>query len=107
MSKEDLTSEVELQVMMGLRYSFAEKRRKANKTEKNKAYLFCKSLTAGLMTLLTKYERLIPKNESRIVLFKNQMANLSHSAVSSPEASQTYFNQIPASTIQPHSVHSM
>ena len=55
-SKEDLLSEVELEVMMGLRDSFAGKGKKANEKEDNKEYLFCKSLTADLMVLPTEYE---------------------------------------------------
>ena len=85
---------------MGLRDSFAEKRKTANETEENKEYLFCKSVNADIMPLPAEFERLMPKNEIRIVLLKYQMAKMRRSALSSPEANQTYFNQIPAGTIE-------
>ena len=40
LSKEDLTSEVKLEVKMGLRFFFPEKKKKANETEDNKKFLF-------------------------------------------------------------------
>lgn len=49
--------------MMGLIDSFVEKRERVYGTEENKEYLFCKSLTADLMTLPTEYEWLMAKNE--------------------------------------------
>ena len=70
LSKGDLTSEVKLEVKMGLRYFFAEKKKKANETEDNKKFLFRKSLTVDLMALPTKYEILVAKNEIRNVSFK-------------------------------------
>ena len=49
--------------MMGLIDSFVEKRERVYGTEENKEYLFCKGLTADLMTLPTEYEWLMAKNE--------------------------------------------
>lgn len=50
---------------MGLRIFRKEEKgvKEKRETKENKEYLFCKSLTADLMTLPTEYEWLMAKNE--------------------------------------------
>lgn len=87
--------------MMGLIDSFVEKRERVCGKEEKKEYLFCKSLTADLMTLPTEYEW--AKNEIWNVVFKYQMTNMRR-AQFLPEK---LFQSSPSyNTIQPHPVQS-
>ena len=89
--------------MMGLIDSFVEKRERVYGTEENKEYLFCKSLTADLMTLPTEYEWLMAKNEIWNVVFKYQTTNMRRAQFlpEKPFQSSPSYN-----TIQPHPVQS-